>query len=373
MTILKNCFKRMFRSKLSLLLILVLPPLMISLVFGVAVGETSVVHVGFVDQDQTWLTKHLKEVIGNNVAITALREEEINQMLSEGRVSLVLKLEKGFAEELIAGKDPVLYSYKIQESDSVIQVQLEADAYIRAAKNLAMVAEGDIDIFYKGLKLYQEGPLDLEVIQSAGVEAGTNEKTIFSMGILGMNMLFLSVYSSIYLLNDRENKTFYRVQISPLPQWNYMLQNILGFLIIMLIQMSGVFFIASFVLDLYLGVNVSALFVVMSVFAVVCVAFGVAVGSLSKNKRQAGATASMLITPMAMLGGMLWPKEIMPEILQHVSLFLPTTWLMDAVTHVVINGRILDVVWELFILFLFSTTLFLLGNWRKTTHLQGEN
>ncbi|SFH58895.1 ABC-2 type transport system permease protein [Tindallia magadiensis] len=367
MTILKNCFKRMFRSKLSLLLILVLPPLMISLLFGVAISETSAIHVGFVDQDQSLLTKQLKEFIGNNAAITMLQEEEINQVLSEGKVSLVLKSEKGFTEELISGKDPVLYSYKIQESDSVISVQLVADAYIRAAKNLAIVVEGNSNKFYEGLRLYQEGPLDLEIIQSNGVDSGTNEKTIFSMGILGMNMLFLSVYSSIYLLNDRENKTFYRVQISPLQQWNYMLQNILGFLVIMLIQMSSVFFISSFVLDLYLGVNVPALFIVMSVFAVVCVAFGVAVGSLSKNKRQAGATASMVITPMAMIGGMLWPREIMPEILQHVGLFLPTTWLMDAVAHVVINGRLLDVVWELSILLLFSITMFLLGNWRKTT------
>ncbi|RQD69977.1 MAG: ABC transporter permease [Tindallia sp. MSAO_Bac2] len=365
MIILKNCFKRMLRSKLSLLLILVLPPLMISLLLGVGNNGTGYPNVGLVDQDESLLAKQLKEVLEDHASITMLQEEEINQALSGGRVSLVFELEKGFTEELINGNSPVLHSYKIQESNSIIPVQLAADAYVRAAKNLAIMAEGDTEVFYERLQLYQEGPLGLEIIQSNGVDGGIIERAIFSMGILGMNMLFLSMYSSIHLLKDRENRTFYRIQTSPLPQWNYLIQNIVGFLVIMLIQISGVFFILNFVLDLYLGVDVPALFGVMSVFAVVCVAFGVAVASLSRNKRQAGATASMLITPMAMLGGMLWPREIMPELFQHIGIFLPTTWLMDAVTHVVINGSIMAAAWEMSILILFSIVLFLLGSWRK--------
>ncbi|MDW7671247.1 MAG: hypothetical protein SCK57_07615 [Bacillota bacterium] len=73
----------------------------------------------------------------------------------------------------------------------------------------------------------------------------------------------------------------------------------------------------------------------------------------------------VLVIPPAMLGGLLWPREIMPQILQHIGMFLPTTWMMEAVNKVMITGRFLDAGWEVAILLLFSLVFFLMGSWRR--------
>ncbi len=365
MIILQNRLKRLLRSKLTLMLILALPPLMISLIFGLGQSGSAAVFVGLVDQDRTEMTQQLEEVLGEHASVKKLEEADVQGEMAAGRIELALVAEAGFSEDIFGGREPRIYSISIQDSNLSIPLRMTAESFIRAARNLAVAAEGDEDVFYRSLVEYRQGALQLEVSQTSGADRNLSDLAIGSMGILGLNMLFLALHATMHILKDRENRTFYRVMTSPLPQWSYMLQSILCFLSVLLVQIAGVFLISRHWLDIYLGNNVKALFGVMAVFAVVCVAFGIAVAALTKSTRQAGTTASLLVTPMAMLGGMLWPREIMPEVLQRIGLFLPTTWMMKAASKVVESGRFLEAGWEIAILLLFALVFFLLGSWRR--------
>ena len=365
MIILKNTLKRLLRNKVSLLLVLVIPPAMLGFLFGLGSLGMNTVSVGLVDRDQTALTLQLEEVLQEQAAVRHLSEGDIRGELAATRVQLVLVIPSGFTEAILEGREPELDSYSIQESNLSLPVRLVAESFIRAARNVAVVAEGNSEVFYRGIADYRTGRLQVVTQLTDGGEGNRSSAAASAMGILGINMLFLALYATMHLLKDRENRTFHRVMTAPLSQRSYLLQIIGCFLAILLMQMTGVFLIARFLLNLYLGVNTLALYGVMGVFALVCVAFGIAIASLVKTTRQAGTLASLLTTPMAMLGGLLWPREIMPEILQHIGMFLPTTWMMDAANKVIVSGRFLDAGWEVAILLLFALVFFLMGSWRR--------
>ena len=365
MIVLKNTLKRLLRNKVSLLLVLVIPPAMLGLIFGLGSMGMNTVTLGLVDQDQTLLTRQLEEVLLEQAPVVHLSESHIRNELAASRVNLVLVIPAGFTETILEGREPVMESYSIQESNVSLPVRLVAESFIRAARNVAMVAEGSSEAFYKGMADYRSGRLQVITQLKEAGEGNRSDAAASAMGILGMNMLFLALYATIHLLKDRENRTFHRVMTTPLSQRSYLLQVIGCFLVILLIQVTGVFLISRFLLNLHLGVSTLALYGVMAVFALVCVAFGIAIASLVKTTRQAGTLASLLTTPMAMLGGLLWPREIMPEILQHIGMFLPTTWMMEAANKVIVSGRFMDAGWEVAILLLFALVFFLMGSWRR--------
>lgn len=365
MMILTNTLKRLLRNKVSLLLVLVIPAAMLGFLFGLGSLGMNTVSIGLVDQDQTPLTRQLEEVLQEQGTVGQLSEEDIRGELTATRVQWVLVIPAGFTEAILEGREPQLDSYSIQESNVSLPVRLVAESFVRAARNLAVAAEGNPEAFYRGLEDYRTDRLQVVTQLTEGETGNSTGAAASAMGILGINMLFLALYTTMHLLKDRENRTFHRVMASPLSQRSYLLQIIACFLVILLLQITGVFLISRFFLNLYLGANTLALLGVMSVYALVCVAFAIAIASLVKTTRQAGTLASLLTTPMAMLGGLLWPREIMPEILQHIGMFLPTTWMMEAANKVIVSGRFLDAGWEVTILFLFALVFFLMGSWRR--------
>ncbi|SMP63502.1 ABC transporter permease [Anoxynatronum buryatiense] len=358
-------FRRLFRNKLSLLLVLVIPPVMISLLLGLGMTGSDAMNVGLVDQDQTPLTRQLEEMLRDQVLVISMKEEAVRGALARSQVSMVLVVEKGFTGDVLAGRQPEVYRYSIEESNLSMPVRMAAEGFIATARSQGLAAQGDENVFYQRMDALRQTQMQVVVAQADGTSPQQAWDAVSAMGILGMNMLFLSFYAAMYLLKDRENRTFHRAMITPLTQRSYLFQMITCFIVIMLIQVAGVFVVSRWLMEMYLGVNMTALFGVMMVFAVVCISLGVAVAANVKSTRHAGTLSSLLVTPMAMLGGLLWPREIMPEVLQHVGLFLPTTWMMQAAGKVVETGRLVDATWELIILMLFALVFFLLGGWRR--------
>lgn len=342
---------------------LVAPALLIGFIYGFANPNAGTISVGLVDLDNTPLTEVLSETLQENSPLIYLAEEDIQGALASGRADYILVIDPGFTEAIINNLQPRLRGYSIQETNVATPVKMKMESFISASSSIAAAADGNIDAFYNGLNDYRNGSFYLA---STPLEEQQNgDSNVGGIGLLAMSMLFLSTYATINLIKDKENKTYYRVLSSPLTVRSYMLQSILSFYVISLLQVAGVFAVIQLVFRLNLGASILQLFIVMSVFALVCVSFGVALSSLTRNTRQAGNAAPLLIMPMSMLGGLLWPREIMPEILQKVGQFIPTTWLMDAAGKVMQGNPLSSIMPEILIMLLFALVFFLLGSWRR--------
>jgi ABC-2 type transport system permease protein len=359
-----HSLKRLLGNKFNLLLMLVAPALLIGFIYGFANPNAGTISVGLVDLDNTPLTQALSETLQENAPLTYLAEEDIQGALASGRADYILVIDPGFTEGVINNQQPRLQGFSIQETNIAMPVKMKMESFVSASISIAAAANGDMDAFYSGLNDYRNGSFSLI---STPLEEGQQDvdSNVGGIGLLAMSMLFLATYATINLIKDKENKTYYRVLASPLTVRSYMLQSILSFYVISLLQVAGVFAVILLIFRLNLGASVPQLFIVMSVFALVCVSFGVALSSLTRNTRQAGNAAPLLIMPMSMLGGLLWPREVMPEILQKVGQFLPTTWLIDAARKVMLGNPLSSAAPEILIMFLFALVFFLLGSWRR--------
>jgi len=363
MTVFSNALKRLFRNKVTLMMILIFPPAFIGMIFGLGnFGPTSIT-VGMVDLDNTPLTQMLTESLQETSPIVFLEEEGIRSALASSKADYILVIDPGFSQDIIEGKDPSIRGYSIQEANLASRVKLQVEGFLGAAKSLAAVSQG-ADEFYSGLMAYEAGSFALNT-QSLQTGSKSIDIGMGGIGMLAMQMLLLSSFTTINLIKDRENRTFYRILASPISLRSYMLQNIVCFLLVLLIQVGITFIVVQYVFGIYLGASVLNLFLVMAVFALLCVSMGMALSSLVKTTRQAGTVSSLIITPMSMLSGLFWPRSMMPEILQTIGQFLPATWVVEAAQKVMLGNSLIDTGMELGILMGFTVVFFLLGTWRK--------
>ena len=102
-----------------------------------------------------------------------------------------------------------------------------------------------------------------------------------------------------------------------------------------------IFLIVPKIVDISFGSTTSIVLQVMFVtflFACVCIAIGLAISRFAKNNSTVGAVVSLVNFPVLMLGGCMWPKEIMPEAIQKIGSFMPSDWFLTA-AKTALNGE----------------------------------
>jgi ABC-2 type transport system permease protein len=306
------------------------------------------------------LIKNLED----KASVIRVNENEIKSNIINMKIEYAIVFDKGFTNRIIDGEDVKLKSYSIKESDVAVPVKMYIDSFLSTAKNISAAVPGNEEKFYSGLDYYKEGSFQAEY-KSIELKEFGKRTSIASLGFLIMCIIFLSSLATTLIIEDKKSSTYYRVFSTPLKIRSYMLQNILSFIAVALLQVGLILIIMMGIFKADLGPSPINVFVVMAVFAIVAVALGVVISSLSKDSRQVSTLISLITIPMCMLGGCFWPREVMPSFLQKIGDFVPTTWAHKAAEKAINGSSLIAVSKEIFIMLLFAVVFFLMSSWRK--------
>jgi ABC-2 type transport system permease protein len=178
-------------------------------------------------------------------------------------------------------------------------------------------------------------------------------------GILGMTLLFTSVWSGISVIWDREFGFLKEIMVAPVSRSSIVIGKALG---------SGTSaFIQGFImlpLSYLVGVNLSplaflTLIPVMIIIAVGLVCVGLFIASLINSMEGFNFIMSLVIMPMFFVSGALFPLTAAPEWLKILSYFNPLTYGVDTLRWAMLSGTdtILPVYAEILILVGFAVAM----------------
>lgn len=363
MTIFVSNLKRIFKKRLNKIMIFAAPIVFVLLAFSLTPGGVSV-NVGVVDNDNTEFTRAFINGLKEKSDAAIMSEESIKAGITNKSLAYGIIIDKGYTESIIKGEDVKLKTYRADEVNITSAVKLYIENYISAAKNIANNAKGSKELFHSSLGVYDKGNFKSETIVF-GDNGGDGQKEKIALGLLGYAMLLIATFSTNLILEDKKNNTYIRMFASPLKNFGYMLQNILSFLIVVLIQVFIAFQFMTGVFKAQLGASALNMFLIFALYAVTCVAIALAIGSVSKNIKQASALGMLVNTLIGMLGGLFWPKEYMPEILLTIGKFTPAYWLTEGINRLLTSSSIVSAAQDLGILFLFTVVFFMISSWGK--------
>src|SRR4249920_2924101 len=149
-------------------------------------------------------------------------------------------------------------------------------------------------------------------------------------GVVGMSVLFTSIFSGIGLLWDRQFGFLKETLVAPVPRLHIMIGHTLGGASIAMIQgllVLVVCFIAGFRPEHWSTVPLAILF--MALIAIVFAGLGTAIGSTLQNMQGFQLIMNFLVMPIFFLSGALFPLNNIPGPLAFATRIDPLTYGID--------------------------------------------
>lgn len=359
MTILFSNIKRIFKNKLNLIFMLVIPVLL-TVVVIVGSSGGAVYKVAYIDKDNTKLTEMFLQELqakSDTIKLVECKEEDIQNSLINNMFDCSIIIESGFTQQVIEGKEAQVDFYCIEGTNATEPIKISISSFFNSVKTIGNSAQSDEEVFYACMEKYLNGSIQIENLKFGGQEEGTQRRTL-SIGFFAMGLMLLMMSATTLILKDKESNVFTRIATTPVSLKSYFIQNILSFILVSLIQIVVVLLILwkGYQMD-FSGVFLQ-LVLLSLLFALSCISIGIVISRYAKKSSHVNAFVTLLTMPMLMLGGCLWPFDYMPSTLQNVGKFLPTRWYMQAATNV-LEGKSLSSCYIQILLLLFSSIIML--------------
>ena len=156
----------------------------------------------------------------------------------------------------------------------------------------------------------------------------------FVPAIMGMLlMLVCAMMTSISIVREKERGTMEVLLVSPTRPLMIIVAK-LAFLIL-----TAILLMSTYVLGVPLHGSLFWIFAISTIYILLALSLGLLVSNIAKTQLAALLLSAMvLLMPIIMLSGMVFPIESMPRILQYVSAIIPTRYYISAMRKLMIMG-----------------------------------
>jgi ABC-2 type transport system permease protein len=177
--------------------------------------------------------------------------------------------------------------------------------------------------------------------------------------MLMMSTLFLT---TLAITRERERGTMENLLAMPVRPIEVLLAKIVPYVAIGYLQVIMILAVSAILFQLPVRGSVSVLMLALGVFIAANLALGVGISTLARNQTQAVQMAQLMIMPMMLLSGFIFPFQGMPTWAQWFGEIIPTTHAMRIVRGVLLKGNAgLDVMPDLWPMGLFTLVVVLLA------------
>jgi ABC-2 type transport system permease protein len=182
-------------------------------------------------------------------------------------------------------------------------------------------------------------------------------------GIIGMTVLFSSVFSGVGLLWDRQFGFLKETLVAPVPRIQVMLGRTLGGATVAMIQgllVAVVCFVVGFRPVDYRALPLALLY--MALIAILFAALGTAIGAVLQNIQGFQMIMSFLVMPIFFLSGALYPLNNLPAALSIITSLDPLAYGVDGLRVCLIGISHFGLAADAAVLLVCATVFLLVGS-----------
>jgi ABC-2 type transport system permease protein len=157
-------------------------------------------------------------------------------------------------------------------------------------------------------------------------------------GILGMTILFSSIFSSISIIWDKEFGLMKGILVAPVSRFSIVIGKALSGTIVSTIQALIILLLFPF-----LGIDLSLLSILYIIVICLLLSFaistlGIVIATFYESFESFSVIMNFIVMPMFFLSGAMYPVSKLPAILKVISQINPLTYGVDALKHIMLKG-----------------------------------
>lgn len=312
--------------------ILLILPILMLLLFGYAINtEVKNSKIAVYDPSNDSYTLSIIEKMDASEYFSVVKmlknEQEMSEQFKNGEVKMVIAFSENFYENLLHTGDA--------------QIALIADATDpNSAKSVINYANAIIAGYQMESQHLQQIPFQIntqiKLLYNPQMKGAYN----FVPGVMGMIlMLICAMMTSISIAREKEMGTMEVLLVSPVKPAMLILAKTIPYFFLSLINLTTILLISVFILGVPVVGSLFWLLVLSLVYIFVNLSLGLVISSVVNNQQTALLISGMvLMLPVIMLSGLMFPIENMPVFFQWISQLIPAKWYIIGVKKIMIKG-----------------------------------
>ena len=162
----------------------------------------------------------------------------------------------------------------------------------------------------------------------------------FVPAIMGMLlMLVCAMMTSISIVREKEKGTMEVLLVSPVKPLMIIIAKVIPYLVLAFVILTTILLMGRYVLGVPLAGSIVWIYLVSTIYILLALSLGLLISNIANSQLMALLLSAMvLLVPIVMLSGMMFPVESMPQILQWISAVVPPRYYIDAMRKLMIMG-----------------------------------
>lgn len=152
-------------------------------------------------------------------------------------------------------------------------------------------------------------------------------------GILGLTILFSSIFSSISIIWDKEFGFMKEILVAPVSRFSIVMGKALSGTVVSTIQAAVILLLLPIVGISLDPLTIAAVLLLCAFVAFSISAFGIVLATFYESYESFSVIMNFIVMPMFFLSGAMYPVKLLPQALQIVSKINPLTYGVDALKH----------------------------------------
>jgi ABC-2 type transport system permease protein len=359
--ILQKEFIQIFRNKMMLPIIFVIPIVQLLILSYTATFEIKNASIAFVDMDKSYSSRTLMnkfeaspffEVIG-----TVDHLKQLEKPMRRRQVEIILVIPKNF-ERLLKTK-------------SSTDIQIITDAVNGNAANLMagyatlIIADFNKQIIFDfyGVKV-NSGSLQVQPRYWFNPEL--DYKTYMVPGILVLLVSLIGAFlSGMNVVREKEIGTIEQLNVTPIKKHQFIIGKLFPFWLIAMFDLIFGLLLARFVFGIPILGSVGLILAVSSIYMLLVLGLGLFISTITDTQQQAMFLAWFFFVIFIMMSGLFTPVEAMPKWAQIINIANPIAYFIDFMRLVMLKGATLfDVLKQIIYISVYAIMMLSFAIWR---------
>ena len=212
-------------------------------------------------------------------------------------------------------------------------VQIVADA---SNPNIAQSSTGYLQAMISGSSGGTAGNIDTHFLYNPQLKSSYN----FAPGIMGMLfMLVCALMTAVSVVREKETGTMELLLVSPVRPIQIIISKMVPFFVLSCVDLALMLGIARWLLDVPMSAGVLPVILFSLLYILLSLGLGLLVSTISTSQIMAMLICGMvMIMPVVMLSGLIFPVENLPVVLKQISFIVPARWYIDAMRKLMVEG-----------------------------------
>lgn len=362
--IIQKEFKQIFRNRMMLPLIFVVPFVQLIILVNAATMDMKRIEFTVVDKDMSVISRQLIEKFSNAPFFTLVSSnfssETAEQDMLRNKTDLIISIPENFEKKLY------------REGKASLQLQIDAINGMKAGLINAYTSHVILGFNREILAELGTHALQTSTVKNVDIQylywynPELNFKHYMVPGILVILLTITSMFlASLNLVREKEMGTIEQINVTPIHKYQFIIGKLIPFWIIALFELAFGLALGKILFDIPVEGSLLLLFGFSAVYLVTVLGIGLFVSTLSQTQQQAMFLNFFFMITFLLMSGIFTPAESMPGWAQKVNVINPMAYFMRVIRMILLKGSGFGNIFQDFIgMFVFAITSIGLATWR---------